>query len=87
MNTEKVGFHPFIIGHEGPYGEQRYSSTLDRTSAPDGDGGGGSAPRPGRRYPRETPGTYCTGGMVGPRAGIDGRKISPTGLNPGLSSP
>ena len=34
--------------------------------------GGGSAPRPGRLYPRETPGTHCTGGWVGPR-GRSGR--------------
>jgi len=40
------------------------------------DGGGGSAPRPGRLYPRERPGTHFTGGWVGPRAGLDGRKIS-----------
>ena len=23
-------------------------------------------------YPRERPGTYCIGGCVGPRAGVDG---------------
>ena len=28
-------------------------------------------------HPRERPGTHCTGGQVGPRAGLDGRKISP----------
>jgi hypothetical protein len=28
-------------------------------------------------YPRERPGTHCTGGWVGPRAGLDWRKISP----------
>ena len=27
-------------------------------------------------YPRERPGTHFTGGWVGPRAGLDGRKIS-----------
>jgi len=27
-------------------------------------------------YPRERAGTHCTGGRVGPRAGMDGRKIS-----------
>ena len=31
----------------------------------------GSASRPGRMYPRERPGTHCTGGWVGPRAGLD----------------
>jgi hypothetical protein len=29
-----------------------------------------STPRP--LYPREWPGTHCTGGWVGPRAGLDG---------------
>jgi hypothetical protein len=28
-----------------------------------------ATPRP--LYPRETPGTHCTGGCVGPRAGLD----------------
>ena len=38
--------------------------------------------------PRERPGTHCTGGWVGPRAGLDGRKISsPQGFDPGPSSP
>ena len=42
-------------------------------------GGGveGSVSRPGRLYPRERPGTHFTGGWVDPRAGLDGRKISP----------
>ena len=35
-----------ITGHEGPDGEQMYSSTLSSTSAL--DGGGWSASRPGR---------------------------------------
>ena len=35
----------------------------------------------------ERPGTHCTGGWVGPRAGLDGRKISsPPGFDPGPSS-
>ena len=33
--------------------------------------GWGLAPRPGRLYPRERPGTHFTGGCVGPRAGLD----------------
>ena len=41
-------FRPFI-GHEGPQGEQRYSSTLFLTSAL--EGGEGSASRPGRTLP------------------------------------
>jgi len=46
----------------------------------------GSAPGPGRLYPQERLGTHCTGGWVGPRAGLDGRKISsPPGFDPGVS--
>ena len=33
--------------------------------------GEGSASRPGRFYPQERTGTHCTGGWVGPRAGLD----------------
>ena len=55
-----------------------YSSTLPSNSAL--DGGGWSAPRPGRFTPPPPgrPGTHCTGGWVGPR-GRSGRvrKISP----------
>ena len=39
-----------------------------------------SASRPGRLYPRERPGTHCTGGSVGPGAGLDRcGKSRPTG--------
>jgi len=39
-------------------------------------------------YPQERPGTHFTGGWVGPRAGLDGRKISsPPGFDAGPSSP
>ena len=32
-------------------------------------------------YPRERPGTHCTGGWVGPRAGLDRcEKFAPTGI-------
>jgi hypothetical protein len=32
-------------------------------------------------YPRERPGTHCTGGWVGPRAGLDVcEKLAPTGI-------
>ena len=40
-------------GHEGPEGEQTYSSTLPSTSAL--DGGGWSTPRPGRFIPGKDP--------------------------------
>jgi hypothetical protein len=39
-------------------------------------------PRP--LYPRERPGTHCTGGWVGPRAGLDGNGKSPS---TGIRSP
>ena len=43
---------------------------------------------PAALYPRERPGTHFTGGWVGHRACLDGRKISfPPGLDPGLSRP
>jgi len=35
---------------------------------------------PAAFYSRERPGTYCTGGWVGPRAGLDGGKSRPTGI-------
>jgi len=47
---EKVKLHP-RTGHEGPQGEQRYSSTRPSTLVL--DGGGWSEPRPGRFTPRE----------------------------------
>jgi hypothetical protein len=36
-------------------------------------GGEMPASRPGRSLPRERPGTHCTGGCVGPRAGLGRR--------------
>ena len=43
---------------------------------------------PAALHPQERHGTHCTGGWVGPRAGLDGRKISsPPGFDPGPSSP
>jgi hypothetical protein len=39
-------------------------------------------------WPRENPGTHCTGGWVGPRAGLDGcGKSRPTGFDPGAVQP
>ena len=43
---------------------------------------------PAALYPRGRLGTNFTGGWVGPRAGLDGWKISsPPGFDPGPSSP
>ena len=46
--------------------------------------GEGSASRPGRSLPREKPGNHCTGGCVGPRAGLDrcGKSRPPPGFDP-----
>jgi hypothetical protein len=65
----------------------RYSSYSFSTSAL--DGGGRSASRPGPHFSpgEKTPGTHCTGGWVGPRAGLDtearGKILSPLpGIDP-----
>ena len=43
---------------------------------------------PAALYPRKRLGTHCTGGWVGPRVGLDGRKISTSPeLDPGSSRP
>ena len=48
----------------------------------------GQCHAPAALYPRERPGTHCTGGWVGPRAGLDGRKISPpSGFDPRTVQP
>ena len=59
-----------ITGHEGPEGEQMYSSTLPLTSALDWGWKVSATPRP--LYPRQRPDTHCIGGWVGSRAGLDG---------------
>jgi len=41
------------------------------------EGVSGQQHAPAVLYPRKRPGTHCTGGCVGPRARLDGRKISP----------
>jgi len=52
------------------------------------EGMSGQRHAPAALYPRERPGTHFTGGWVGSRAGLDGRKISsPLGFGPGPSSP
>jgi hypothetical protein len=81
----KVKFRS-IKGHEGPEGEYRYSYTLSLTSALDGVGGQRHVPAV---YPRERPGTHCTGCWVSPRAGLDGCGKSRPHLDsiPGPSSP
>ena len=74
-------------GYEGPEGEQRYSYTLPSTSALGGGWVVNTTPRP--LYPQERPGTHCTGGWVGLRAGLDGCGKSRLHRDsiPGRSSP
>ena len=72
-------------GHEGPEGEQRYSSTLSLTSALDGCGW--STPRLGRFTPRKDPvptvrvgGPHSRSGRVrkiSPPKGFDSRTVQP----------
>ena len=63
-----------------------YSSTLPSTSAL--DWGGWSTPRPEPLYPRKRPGTHCTGGWVGHRAGLYGAEnLVPLGFDPRTVQP
>jgi hypothetical protein len=65
-NKGKGKGHP-RTGHEGPEVEWRYSSTVFNLGTK--WGGVNATPRP--LYPREISGTHCTGGCVGPSAGLD----------------
>ena len=94
INTMSCGkfyldrFHPFT-GHEGPQGEQGYSSTLFLTSAL--EGGEGSASPPGRNIPpgktrhplyRRAGGPQGRSGQVrkiSPPPGFDPRTVQPVG--------
>jgi hypothetical protein len=52
------------------------------------EGVSGQQHGPAAIYPRERPGTHCTGSWVGPRAGLEGRKISPPpGFDPRTAQP
>jgi hypothetical protein len=84
-NKQRGKVHP-ITGHEGPYGEYRYSSTLSLTSELDGVGGQRQAPAtlpPEKtRYPlyRRLGGPQSQSGRV--------RKISPPpGFDPWTVQP
>ena len=89
VSLNKVGRFPPSIGHEGPQGEQRYSSTLFLTSAL--EGGEGSASRPGRnlppgktRYPLYTrlgvfQGRSGQVRKISPPPGFDPRTVQPVG--------
>ena len=70
-----------LQARRGPEGGQRYSSTL--TLLRHQNGVNDQQHATGAIYLRERPGPHCIGGFVGPRAGLDGRKISPP---PGFDS-
>jgi hypothetical protein len=75
--------HP-ITGHEGPRGRGVALLILDLGARR----GWVVSTMPWPLYPREKPGTHCTGGWVGPRAGLDVRKISPPpGFDPWTIQP
>jgi len=61
--------HP-ITGHEGPEGEQSYSSTLPLTSSL--DGASSQLHSPAALLPGKTAGTHCLGDWVSPGVGLDG---------------
>jgi len=68
-----------VTGPGGPIGGVEVQLNFSLTSAL--EGGVWSASRPGRLYLRERPGTHCTGGWVGPGAGLDRcGKSRPTGI-------
>jgi hypothetical protein len=78
MVLDKGKAHP-VIRHEGTEWEYRYGSTVSVASAI--DDGGWLTPNSARCIPGCDPGTYCIGGRVGPRAGLDGcGKFSCTGI-------
>jgi hypothetical protein len=84
-NKVKDKVHP-ITGHEGPEGEQRYSSTLSLTSALDEVGCQRHAPAALPQGKRT--GTHCTGSCVDPRAGLDGcGNLAPPGFDPQTVQP
>jgi hypothetical protein len=74
QTTTKEKRHPKTC-QESPEVEKGYNSTFSLTSEP--EKGRWLAPRLGRPYPRERPGTKCTGSWVGPRAGLNGCRKSP----------
>jgi hypothetical protein len=84
----KRKFHS-ITGQEGPQGEQKYTSTLSLTSVLDGRGWLTPIPSRFTPHPNKINGTHCTGGWVGPGAGLDRcRKFRPHRDSiPGPSSP
>jgi hypothetical protein len=86
IKNHSMTFTP-LQGHDGPEGEQRYTSTLSLTSALNGSGW--STPRPGRFTPGRNPVTHQTGVWIFVRFGLDKCRISRSRRDSihGLSSP
>jgi hypothetical protein len=79
LSTNKGKGNP-VTGPGGPIGWVEVSLN-SLTSALEGGEGVWSTSRPGCLYPRQRPGTHCTGGWVGPGAGLDWcGKSRPTGI-------
>jgi len=79
-----------ILYAEATLGGLTYSWGMDPTQSPRISCRYGSSQQhvPAALYPRERPGTHFTGGWVGPKTGLDRRKISfPPGFDPGSYSP
>jgi hypothetical protein len=77
--------------HGGALGERKYSSYSFLTSALEGGEWSASRPRSALPPEKEPPGTHCTGGWVGPRAGlfaeVRGKILCLSGIKPRPSSP
>ena len=87
LSSKRKGKIQLRRDHESPEGEWVYGSTLSLISALDGVSGQRHVPV--ALSPGERPGTHCTGGWVGHRAGLDrcGKSRPPPGSDPGPSSP
>jgi hypothetical protein len=79
IDHKAVKVHPRTV-HEGPEGESRYRSTLFLTWCCLGMGGKCHSPAALPLGKRSN--THCTGGLLGPRAGLNGcdENLGPTGI-------
>ena len=68
VNCTLVQALRLCTGHTAHRGSRGIAHSFLTTAL---EGSEGSVSHPAALYPRERPGTYCTGGWVGPRAGLD----------------